>query len=590
MKKTKEKRGILLRLIAETSRIRTGMAAGGLLALFDIACTVVAPRVLADIMDSMNTFWLNKQAGLPAANLLETVLPGLYLLSGLLVGSVIFSFFRMLVMNNVVSRFFTCAIRIDMSDKLSRLPVRFFDNTQTGDVLEKMTQDVSIIGNTVHTTMDTIIMGGLKIIAISVMMFLINWQLALFVIAIIPVSVMLSSVMGKKGAKYFAEMFDTNGKLYTHVEESYTGYMVVKTFNLENDRKNTHFRINDKMRSALSSGVFISSVVQPIIAFVNSFAYVVICLLGGFMAMKGTVSVGIIVAIVLYSRQFAGPLESIADGIANMQRVKAAAKRVYGFMDEPELSIIEEEMPADIKGNISFDHVSFSYKPEEPLIDNLNVEIRSGQKVAIVGPTGAGKTTIVNLLMRFYDLNSGSISIDGYDISRYSRESVRRLFGMVLQDTWLFKGTIFENVAYGRDGATLEDVQRACDSAYVDHFINTLSKGYETEIDENSANISSGQKQLLTIARAFLADRKLLILDEATSNIDTRTELLVQKAMDKLMRGRTSFIIAHRLSTIVNADIILVLNKGRIVETGTHSDLLARGGFYSSLYHSQYSI
>jgi ATP-binding cassette subfamily B protein len=590
MKKEKDKSGILKRLLNETKRIKGGMAVGSLIAVTDIFCTVFAPIVLSQIIDKMNDFWLLKNSGIETVGLVNEILPSVMLLAAFFLGSGLFSYLRMLVMNNVVSRHFTCAIRIDMSSKLSKLPVKFFDGTQTGEVLEKMTSDVSTMGNTVHSVLDTVMMGILKIVAIAVMMFLINWQLALLVVAIIPISVVLSSFLGKKAEKHFSDMFEHNGKLYTLLEESYSGYMTIKTFNLEQSRSEKHAELNGKMRDALRKGVVLSSVLQPIIAFINSFAYVVICLLGGYMAINDAASIGVIVAIVLYARQFAQPLENIAFGIANMQRVKAAGKRVYGLLDEPEMPIIDGAMPEDINGDVSFDHVKFSYKPDEPLIKDLNAIVRSGQKIAIVGPTGAGKTTIVNLLMRFYDPLGGRILVDGNDISKVSRESVRELFSMVLQDTWLFKGTIYENVAYGKDGATREEVEKACESAYVDHFIKTLPKGYDTEIDEGSANISTGQKQLLTIARAFLTDKKLLILDEATSNIDTRTELLVQKAMDKLMKNRTCFVIAHRLSTIVNADMILVINNGDIVETGTHKSLLDKKGFYYEIYQSQYAL
>ncbi|NCA66468.1 MAG: ABC transporter ATP-binding protein [Clostridia bacterium] len=580
---------IVKRLLGEVKRVGWGVTLGCLLSALSIACSLAIPIILSDIIDQLNNLWLQKQGGIIAEDISYLIKP-LILLFSFYTAVELFAYVKMLIMNNVISRHFTCAIRMDMSDKIARLPVSYVDKTQPGEVLSRMTSDVSVMGNSVHGAADIIVAGMLQIIGISVMMFIYNWQLALIVVAFVPFSMWLSSGLGKRSEKYFDKLFSCGGKLFSCVEETYGGYMTIKAFNLEKSREAIHTGINGEMMESETKGIYIASIVQPIIAFANSISYVIICLLGGYFAVSNLLTVGGVVAIILYSKQLANPLEQIADGISGIQRVKAASKRVYGMLDQAEMAPIRGEMPSKIKGNVDFEHISFRYTPDKPLISDLNISVKSGQKIAIVGPTGAGKTTIVNLLMRFYDLDSGKIIVDGTDISAVSRESVRNVFSMVLQDTWLFKGTIFENVAYGKEGVTREEVEQACDSAYAHHFIRTLPQGYDTEIDESTANLSSGQKQLLTIARAFLSDRALLILDEATSNVDTRTEGLIQKAMDKLMHKKTCFVIAHRLSTIVNADLILVINKGDIVEMGTHKELLEKDGFYAEIFNSQYSI
>ena len=453
-----------------------------------------------------------------------------------------------------------------------------------------MTEDVSTMGNSIHSIIDTLMVGFLQIIAIAVMMLLEDWRLALVVILFMPVSVLLSIKISNLSGKHFERMFAVGGQRFAHVEESFTNYQNTKAYNYEQATIDTHHEICEERKKSEAKANFFGSLVRPCIAFSNALAYIIICLLGGVLIVENGVSIGVVVTVVLFARQFSAPLEQIADGMSNLQRTKAASKRVFDMLDAEEEPQQSGHIPGDVKGDVKFEDVSFSYSKGTPLIRDLNIDVKRGQKIAIVGPTGAGKTTIVNLLMRFYDIDSGRISIDGYDISETSRDDVRALFGMVLQDTWLFSGTVADNVAYGRPDATREEIIAACDEAYCDHFIRTLPQGYDTVVSEDSASISGGQKQLLTIARALLADRRLLILDEATSNVDTRTEILIQKAMDKLMRGRTCFIIAHRLSTIVDSDLILVLRDGQIVETGRHEELLARRGFYYDLYTSQYAI
>ena len=386
-------------------------------------------------------------------------------------------------------------------------------------------------------------------------------------------------------------MFTEMGNLNSLVEESFTNFATTKAYHLEDYAQRKHAVVNKRRADAEYHANFIASIVRPVIVFSNALAYILICLIGGWLIVnRDGVSVGIVVTILLYARQFSSPLEQIANGLGQLQHTKAACRRVFNLLDLPEETDADGKLPQEVAGNIRFEDVDFSYDKDCPLIEHLSLDVKKGQNVAIVGPTGAGKTTIVNLLMRFYDVDRGRILIDGVDCATLSRDEMRRQFGMVLQDTWLFRGTVAENVAFGKPDATREEIIAACDRAYCDHFIRTLPEGYDTVVGDDMSNLSGGQKQLLTIARAMLADRRLLILDEATSNVDTRTEVLLQKAMDNLMRERTCFVIAHRLSTIVDSDLILVLDHGRIVEQGTHRSLLAQKGFYYQIYNSQYAI
>ena len=590
-KKTREQRradnAVLRRLVQEARPIYKWLALACLMGLVIVACAVLSPKILGDCVQLLYDFWAGSFAG---ASLAKAILPGCLALAGVYFLDGLTRWLKMLLLNNVVSRYFTCALRIKLSAKISRLPVSFVDKTPVGQILNRMTDDVSVMGNSVHSIIDTLMMGFMQIIAVSVMMLVEDWRLALVVILLMPLSVLLSVKISNLSGKYFEQMFAVDGQRYSHVEECFTNYQTTKAYNYERVTENVHDEICEKQRKAEVTANFLGSLVRPCIAFSNALAYTIICVLGGVLIVKNGVGVGVVVTIVLFARQFSAPLEQIADGMSSLQRTKAASKRVFDMLDAEEEPQQSGHIPADIKGDVKFENVNFSYSKDTPLIRNLNVDVRRGQKVAIVGPTGAGKTTIVNLLMRFYDLDSGRISVDGYDISDVSRDDVRALFGMVLQDTWLFSGTVAENVAYGRPDATREEIIAACDEAYCDHFIRTLPQGYDTPVSEDSASVSGGQKQLLTIARALLANRRLLILDEATSNVDTRTEILIQKAMDKLMRGRTCFVIAHRLSTIVDSDLILVLRDGQIVETGRHQELLDRRGFYYELYTSQYAI
>ena len=579
--KQPKKEHIIRRLLWEARPIWKWLLLAALLCIGVIVCGVLGPKLLGGLIDRLYAWW----DGSDRSDLLAGLLRPMGWLALVYLGYSLFSYVKMQLLNRAVSRYFTCNLRIQISDKIQRLPVSFVDHTPVGDILSRMTEDVSRIGGSLHTVLDTITGGFLQILAIAVVMFLQNWQLSLAVIAFMPGSIWLSAKIAGRSETYFHQMFKQSGELYSVVEEAYTNYATTKAYNLEAHCAERHARINDARRVSEAKATYLSAIVQPVIAASNSLAYIAINLLGGWLIVRQGVPVGVIVTLVLFARQFSEPLEQISNGLSTLQQAKAAAQRVVDLLELPEEAPIEQDLPAGGDGSVEFRHVDFSYEPDTELIRDLNLHVEKGQHVAIVGPTGAGKTTIVNLLMRFYDVDSGSILLSGHDVADYSRASTRNRFGMVLQDTWLFGGTIAENVAFGKPDATREEIIRACDEAYCDHFIRTLPQGYDTVIGSDT-----GQKQLLTIARALLAQRELLILDEATSNVDTRTELLIQKAMDRLMRGRTCFIIAHRLSTIVDADLILVLRDGRIVEQGTHPALLAKKGFYYEIYKSQYDI
>ena len=578
----------IARILREAKPIRGWLVLSCFLCLCLILCTVSAPKILGNLIQQLYDYWSGE---LVTDDLLGLILKGLIPLAIIYISLSLVRLANMYLLNNVVSRYFTCNIRIRISEKIKKLPIKFIDDTPVGEILRRMTDDVSHMGTSIHSLIETLSTGFLQILVITVLMFFENWQLALAVLVITPLSVFLSSAISQISEKYFHNMFTESGRLNSIVEETYTNYATTKAYNYEKTTIKRHEEINIKQRDAEIKATFISSAVRPCITFTNALAYIAVNLIGGWLILNRGVSVGTIVTIVLFAKQIAAPLEDIADAIGNLQRAVTSSERVFALLDreeEPECTgtFGEEEILGDVK----FEHVDFSYDKEKPLIKDLNLDVKHGQNVAIVGPTGAGKTTIVNLLMRFYDPDSGKITIDGHDIGEISRNEVRNLFGMVLQDTWLFSGTVAENIAYGKPDATREEIVKACDEAYCDHFICTLPKGYDTVIGDDTTNISGGQKQLLTIARALLANHRLLILDEATSNVDTRTEILIQKAMDKLMKGKTCFVIAHRLSTIVDSDLILVINNGEIVETGRHEELLAKKGFYYQIYTSQYAI
>jgi ATP-binding cassette subfamily B protein len=509
----------------------------------------------------------------------------------LYVASAIFSFIQGYIMSGIAMKV-TYNFRKNIAEKIKRMPLKYFDTKTHGEALSLVTNDIDTISNTLAQNLSQIVTSVTMIIGILVMMLTISWLMTLVAIVILPVSFGLITVVIKASQKYFKQQQVYLGHVDGHVEEMYGGHTVIKAFNGEAKSIEKFDGLNNELYGAGWKSQFLSGMLMPIMTFVSNIAYVAVVILGGFLAVQGTISVGDILAFIQYVRSFTQPIMQVAN-IANvLQSTAAAAERVFDFLDAEEESPdpVDAVKPAVVKGNVSFKNVSFGYSPDRVIIHNFSAEIKPGQKIALVGPTGAGKTTIVKLLMRFYDINSGSISIDGVDIRKFKREDLRGMFGMVLQDTWLFNGTIRENIRYGDFNATDDMVVAAARMANVDHFVRTLPHGYDLELNEESSNISQGQKQLLTIARAFLADPKILILDEATSSVDTRTEILIQNAMLDLMKGRTSFVIAHRLSTIRDADIILVIKDGDIVEQGKHEDLLAANGFYASLYKSQFEI
>jgi ATP-binding cassette subfamily B multidrug efflux pump len=481
-------------------------------------------------------------------------------------------------------------LRRDVDLKLARLPLKYFDTHSRGDTLSRVTNDIDNIANTLQQGLTQIITSLATIIGVLAMMFWISPMLALVSLLVIPAAGVSTMFIAKRSQKQFADQWARTGKLNGHVEESHTGHAIVKVFGHQEDAIRRFDEENQRVYEASFKAQFISGIVMPVMNFIANLNYVAIGVIGGVAVAQGSMSLGDVQAFIQYSRSFTMPITQVASITNLLQSTIASAERVFELLDEAE-EIPESANPTALEhatGHVSLEGVSFRYEPDKPLIDNLSVDVRSGEVLAIVGPTGAGKTTIVNLLMRFYEIDAGKISIDGIDIRDLTRDNLRRTFGMVLQDTWLFGGTIRDNIAYGRENATEEEIVAAAKAAHVDHFVRTLQHGYDTVIDDDASNLSQGEKQLLTIARAFLADPEILILDEATSSVDTRTEILVQQAMARLMKGRTAFVIAHRLSTIRNADEILVMDLGKIVEQGSHDELIARKGFYFDLYNSQF--
>ena len=588
-KKPEEKRRLIddtfKRLLREVSPLRGWIGLSAFLCLLLIGCAVATPEILGELVNKLYA-WARE----PFPGLARTLLPGLGLLLGVYVGKAALTYGNAFLLNNIVTRFFTAGLRIRISDKLRRLPVSYMDKTPTGDVIDRMQEDVSIMADTIYGIVEILLTGFLQMTVIALILFLTDWRMAIPVVLLSPLSVFLSARMATLGEKHWDKHFNLGGELYSLAEESFTNYPTTKAFNREEDLQKKYDELSKRHQQNGIFANFLSSIVRPVIVFVDALAYIAVAVVGGWLILRRGVPIGTVVTVILFARQLSAPLEQVAFGLSFVQQVKGAAKRVFTLLDLPEEADPSGTVEGPTKGHVVFEHVDFSYDPEKPLIRDLCMEVQPGQKVAIVGPTGAGKTTIVNLLMRFYDIRSGRILIDGRDASELSRAENRKLFAMVLQDTWLFKGTVAENVAYGSPDVSREEIEKACDLAYCDHFIRRLPQGYDTVISEDSTAVSSGQKQLLTIARAMLANRPLLILDEATSNVDTRTELLLQKAMDRLMGSRTCFVIAHRLSTIVDADVILVIRDGRIVEQGTHKELLDKQGFYYELFTSQYKI
>ena len=550
--------------------------------------TIVGPKILGNATTEIFNGLISKLSGGTGIDFGKVGTIALTLL-GLYVISAIFSFVQGFLMTNVAQKI-TYKVRNDIAVKINKLPMKYFDKKTNGEVLSIITNDIDTLSMNLNQSITHIITAVCTIIGILVMMFSISWQMTFISLVILPIAGILVTFIVKKSQKYFNKQQDYLGHVNGQVEEIYGGLNIVKVFNAEEKVTKDFEKANDELYHSGWKAQFLSGLMHPVMNFISNVGYVAVAVAGGYLAIQGTITVGNIQSFIQYNKQFTQPINQLAQ-ISNMlQAMMAAAERIFEFLEEPEEEVTAKGNidTSKLKGNVEFKHVKFGYDPEKTIIKDFNAKVQEGQKIAIVGPTGAGKTTMVKLLMRFYDVTDGEIDVDGHNVKDFDRGELRKMFGMVLQDTWLFGGTVEENIKYSKEDATDTEVVEAAKAAHVHHFIKTLPNGYNSMINEESTNISAGQKQLLTIARVILADPKILILDEATSSIDTRTEIQIQSAMDNLMKGRTSFIIAHRLSTIKNADLILVMNHGDIVEQGTHDELLAKNGFYADLYNSQF--
>ncbi|EJT6478081.1 TPA: ABC transporter ATP-binding protein [Clostridium perfringens] len=590
VEKAKDFKGTMKKLGVYLKPYSLSIAIVILFAIGSAAFSIVGPKILGKATTKIFEGLVQKITGVPDASIdfgyignIAMILVALYLVSSL------FGIIQSFIMSGVAQKV-SYNLRKQISEKMDTLPLNYFDTRTNGEVLSRITNDVDTVNQTLNQSLSQIITSVVTLIGVLIMMFSISWIMTLATFIILPVSMVLISLVVKKSQKYFKSQQEYLGHLNGQVEEVYGGHNIMKAFNREEASTKDFDELNNTLYKSAWKSQFLSGMMMPIMSFVGNLGYVLVSILGGWLTIKSVITVGDIQAFIQYVRSFNQPISQMAQVANIMQSTAAAAERVFEFLDEEDevKDPVNSVDPSEIRGEVEFEDVHFGYNPDKIIINDFSVDVKPGQKVAIVGPTGAGKTTIVKLLMRFYDINSGSIKIDGHDIRDFKRADLRNLFGMVLQDTWLFNGTIMENLRYGRLDATDAEVKEAAKAAHVDHFVKTLPDGYNMVLNEEASNISQGQKQLLTIARAFLKDPKLLILDEATSSVDTRTELLIQKAMEKLMEGRTSFIIAHRLSTIRDADLILVMKDGDIVEQGNHEELLEKGGFYSSLYNSQF--
>lgn len=552
--------------------------------------SIVGPKILGNATTEIYNGLISKISGGEGINF-QKILEILLTLLGLYLISMLFSAIQGFTMTGVAQKL-TYKMRNELIEKINKLPMKYFDKRTNGEVLSIISNDIDTLSQNLNQCITQIITSICTLIGILIMMLSISWQMTIASLIILPVAALLVKKIVSKSQKYFKNQQDYLGHVNGQVEEIYGGHIIVKAFNSEKTVISEFEKANQELYSSGWKSQFLSGLIHPVMNFISNVGYVAVAILGGYFAAQGKITVGNIQSFIQYNKQFTQPINQIAQVSGMLQAMVAASERVFEFLEEPEeIKNIENPKSTEyIKGNVQFEHVNFGYDADKVIINDFNANIQNGQKIAIVGPTGAGKTTIVKLLMRFYDVNSGAILLDGSNIKEFDRGELRRVFGMVLQDTWLFGGTVKENIKYGKEDATDTEVIEAAKAAHVHHFIKTLPKGYDALIDEESSNISAGQKQLLTIARVILTNPKILILDEATSSIDTRTEQQIQTAMDNLMKGRTSFIIAHRLSTIKNADLILVMEHGDIVEQGTHSELLEKNGAYARLYNSQFDL
>jgi ATP-binding cassette, subfamily B, multidrug efflux pump len=586
--KARDFKGTMKKLLSYLSEYKLSIVVVIIFAIASAAFAIVGPKMLGKATSKLFEGVMSKIGGTGNVDFnyigkIMITLVGLYLLSAL------FGYIQGWIMSNVSMKV-SYNFRRAISEKINRMPLKYFDGTNHGEVLSRVTNDVDTLSQTLNQSMGQIISSVTTVLGVLIMMLTISWQLTIVAVLIIPLSMGLIMFIVKKSQKYFKQQQDYLGHVNGHVEEMYGGHVVMKAFNGEEKSIEKFDKMNDQLFGVAWKSQFLTSIMMPLMGFVGNIGYVAVCILGGWLAAKRTIEVGDIQAFIIYVRQFTQPISQIANISNILQQTAASAERVFEFLAEAE-EIPDTSKPVKlekVQGKVEFKDVHFGYNPDKIIINDFSASIKPGQKVAIVGPTGAGKTTMVKLLMRFYDVNEGAIMVDGHDIREFERGDLRSMFGMVLQDTWLYNSTIMDNIRYGRLDATDAEVKAAAKAAHVDGFVHTLPDGYNMVLNEEASNVSQGQKQLLTIARAFLADPKILILDEATSSVDTRTEVQIQKAMVNLMKDRTSFIIAHRLSTIRDADLILVMQHGDIVEQGNHLDLLAKNGVYANLYNSQF--
>lgn len=588
--KARDFRGTMIKLIKYLSVYRNSILIVALFAAISTVFTIIGPKILGQAITKLFEGSIAQLTGTGSIDF-ESISKILLTVAGLYLTSAVFSYGQGWIMAGVSAKI-TYRFRKDISEKINRMPLGYFESTNHGEILSRVTNDVDTVSHTLNQSLSQIITSSITVIGVLVMMLSISWLMTLVALIIIPLSLLVVSLIVKQSQKYFKQQQDYLGHVNGHVEEMYGGHIVIKAFNGEEKSIQRFNQLNDKLYESAWKSQFFSGMMMPLINFIGNIGYVAVCILGGYLAVQKTITVGDIQAFIQYVRNFTQPITQLANISNVLQQTAAAAERVFEFLNEAEESP-ETENPVDpeaVRDRVEFKNVRFGYNPQKIIIKNFSANVDSGQKIAIVGPTGAGKTTIVKLLMRFYDVTDGAILIDEHNVKDFYRKDLRQMFGMVLQDTWMFNGTIMDNIRYGRPDVSDEEVIAAAKAAHIDHFIRTLPEGYNFVLNEETTNISQGQMQLLTIARAILANPKMLILDEATSSVDTRTELLIQKAMDHLMANRTSFIIAHRLSTIRDADLILVMRDGDIVEQGKHKELLSRGGFYAELYNSQFEM
>lgn len=594
MKKTNDKKqskindfkSTIIRLVSMLKKYKIGIIIVVIFSIISAIFVVVSPKILGKITTEIANGAMDKIVTGVGINF-EKILNSLIILVIIYLLSAIFTYLQSYIMA-YVSNNFTYELRKKIISKMDKIPLKYFETKTTGEILSRITNDIDTIGENLNQSLTQIISSFVTLIGIIIMMLSISPLLTGVSILILPLGVILLMFNVFKGQKYYDQNQEYIGHINSHIEEIYGGHNIVKAYNGEDQAIDKFKEINNTLYNAAWKGQFLSGLIHPIMNFLGNLGYVIVAIIGGYLTAQGKLEIGYILSFSQYVRNFNTPIMGIAQIFNLIQSMVAASERVFEFIDTEEETDGREIISNNIEGNINFNNVSFGYDKNKIIIHNFNVSIKKGQKIAIVGPSGAGKTTIVKLIMRFYDVNDGSITIDGTDIRKFKRDSLRSIFGMVLQDTWLFSGTVKENISYGKLNATTDEIEKVGKASYIDHFIKTQPEGYDMQIDEETNNISEGQKQLLTIARVILKDPKILILDEATSNVDTRTEILIQKAMDKLMENRTSFIIAHRLSTIKNADLILVMNEGNVVEVGKHKDLLKKNGFYASIYNSQF--